>query len=292
MPHYLRLLTLSLLLALLGACASNSNQAQRSEKEYYETAQKSLRTGNFSKAAESLETLESHYPVGIYTEQAQLELIYAKFRHVDYASASAAADRFIRLHPSHPQVDYAYYMRGLADYEADRDFFMRYLPVEAAWRDLSNVRDAYNGFRELLTRFPDSEYAADARARMMFIRNQLAEAEIHAARFYARKKAYLSCLNRARWVVENYPGAPQTPDALALEVWAYNKLGIKDLAVQQLAVLQANYPAYQSAKELAQDIASNNDRSWLNVVSFGVLGDDGDEPAPAPVKAVPAQPAP
>ncbi len=267
-----------LLASLLAACASHKGPAPvQSEREYYEAAQKGLKSGNFSKATENLEALESHYPVGAYTEQAQLELIYAKFRHVDYAGASAAADRFIRLHPAHPQVDYAYYMRGLADYEADRDFFMRYLPVEPSWRDLSSVRDSYNNFRELVTRFPDSEYTPDARARMIFIRNQMVEAELHVARFYARKKAYLSCLNRARWVEENYPGAPQMADALALQVWAYDKLGIKDLAGQQLALLKANYPHYAKLDKLSDELRDNSNRSFLNIVSFGLLGSDGSE---------------
>ncbi|MDI1302143.1 MAG: outer membrane protein assembly factor BamD [bacterium] len=275
MPHLLRTLTLALLVVLLGACSSNKTKPQLSEKAYYDTAQKSLKAGNFSKATENLEALESHYPVGAYTEQSQLELIYARFRHVDYAGASAAADRFIRLHPTHAQVDYAYYMRGLSDYEADRDFFMRYLPVDPAWRDLSNVRDSFNNFRELVTRFPDSEYTPDARSRMIFIRNQMAESELHVARFYARKKAYLSCLNRTRWIIENYPGAPQTPDALAMQVWAYDKLDLKDLATQQLTLLKTNYPDYDKLKKLERELSDNNNRSWVNIASFGLFGDDG-----------------
>lgn len=280
MPHLLRVLTLALMVVLLGACASSKStpKPQLSEKAYYDAAQKSLKGGNFSKATENLEALESHYPVGAYTEQSQLELIYARFRHVDYAGASAAADRFIRLHPAHPQVDYAYYMRGLSDYEADRDFFMRYLPVEPSSRDLSNVRDSFNNFRELVTRFPDSEYSADARARMIFIRNQMAESEMHVARFYARKKAYLSCVNRTRWIIENYPGAPQTPDALALQAWAYGKLDLKDLAEQQRLLLQTNYPDYDKLKKLERELSDNNNRSWINIASFGLFGKDGSAP--------------
>lgn len=275
MSRFLRLLPLILLATLVAACSSNKVKPQLAEKEYYEQAQKSLKAGNFSKATDSLEALESHYPVGIYTEQAQLELIYAKFRHVDYAGASAAADRFIRLHPGNPQVDYAYYMRGLSDYEADRDFFTRYLPVEGSWRDLSNVRDAYSDFRELVTRFPNSEYTPDARARMIFIRNQMVESELHVARFYARKKAYVSCLNRTRWIIENYPGAPQTPDVLALQIWAYDKLGLKDLGEGQLALLKSNFPNYAGLDKLNRELNHNSSRSMLNIVSFGLLGSDG-----------------
>lgn len=278
MPQLFRVLILSVMVVLLGACSSSKIKPLLSEKAYYEAAQKSLKAGNFAKATENLEALESHYPVGAYTDQSQLELIYARFRHADLAGASAAADRFIRLHPTHPQVDYAYYMRGLSDYEADRDLFMRFLPVESAWRDLSNVRDSYNTFRELITRFPNSEYSNDARGRMIFIRNQMAEAEMHVARFYARKKAYVSCLNRTRWLIENYPGAPQTPDALALQTWAYGKLGIKDLSEQQLALLKTNYPDYDKLKKLERELSDNSNRSWINIASFGLFGDNGITP--------------
>lgn len=274
MSRLCSVLSFTLLALLLGACATKQPKVL-SERQYYEEAQKSFKSGNFPRAADHLEALESHYPVGTYTEQAQLELIFAKFRHIDYAGASAAADRFIRLHPNHPQVDYAYYLRGLADFEADRDFLSRYLPVPGAARDQNNMRDAYNDFLELLTRFPNSEYAPDARARMIFIRNQFAEAEMHVARFYAKKKAYVSCLNRARAVIENFPGAPQTPDALALQVWAYERLDIKDLAQQQLALLKANFPDYKGLDTLAADLADNSGRSWLNIATFGLLGDDG-----------------
>lgn len=272
-----RLFVMSILIALASGCASSAKTPARmkTEKAYYQEAQKNMTAGNFSKAVSSLEQLESHYPVGTYTEQAQLELIYARFRHVDYAGASAAADRFIRLHPNHPQADYAYYMKGLSDYEADRDFFTRYLPVEAAWRDLNTMRDAFNNFRDLVTRFPESEFAPDARARMVFIRNQLAESELHVARFYARKKAYVSAVSRARWVAENYSGSPQVADAIALQIWAYEKLGMKELSEQQLALLKTNFPQYARLDRVTQMVAGNEDRSWLNILTFGLLGDAG-----------------
>lgn len=251
------------------------------EKDYYEAAQKSMTSGNFMSASEHLESLESHYPVGRYTEQAQLELIYSKFRHSDHAGAAAAADRFIRLHPSHAQIDYALYLKGLAAYEGDRDIFFRFLNINTATRDLSSSREAFQGFTELLRRYPDSQYAQDARARMLHIRNQMADQELHSARFYAKRKAYVSCLNRTRWIIENYPGTPAIPDALALQVWAYGKLQMKDLAEQELALLRSNYPNHKSIDALGQltlDIGTNNeDRSWLNILTFGLIGDSGGQ---------------
>ena len=278
MTRTLRLTSL-LLVALLAACSSSPKKSQMTEKDYYEAAQKSMRSGNFMTASEHLESLESHYPVGRYTEQAQLELIYARFRHADHAGASAAADRFIRLHPNHPQLDYAMYMKGLAAYEGDRDVFFRFLDINTATRDLSSSREAFQDFSELLQRFPDSQYAQDAQARMIHIRNLMAEQELHAARYYAKRKAYVSCLNRTRWVIENYPGTPAVADALALQVWAYGKLGIKDLAEQQLALLRSNFPEHKGIDELGEltlDIgAGNEDRSWLNILTFGLFGSNG-----------------
>lgn len=278
MTRTLRLTSL-LLVALLAACSSSPKKSQMTEKDYYEAAQKSMRSGNFMTASEHLESLESHYPVGRYTEQAQLELIYARFRHADHAGASAAADRFIRLHPNHPQLDYAMYMKGLAAYEGDRDVFFRFLDINTATRDLSSSREAFQDFSELLQRFPDSQYAQDAQARMIHIRNLMAEQELHAARYYAKRKAYVSCLNRTRWVIENYPGTPAIADALALQVWAYGKLGIKDLAEQQLALLRSNFPEHKGIDELGQltlDIgAGNENRSWLNILTFGLFGSNG-----------------
>lgn len=268
----LRLLVL-LCLALLAGCASSGKKGPMTEKDYYEAAQKSLRAGNFQTAAEHLEALESHYPVGQYTEQAQLDLIYARFRHMDFPGASAAADRFLRLHPGHPQSDYAQYMKGLAAYEGDRDVFTRYLPVNPAHRDLSSGREAFREFTLLLERYPDSEYVQDARARMRHLRNQMAESELHVARYYAKRRAWVSALNRTRWIIENYPGAPAVADALALQVYAYDQLGIKDLAEQQLALLRQNYPTHQGLAALTRELAEQNDqRSWLNILSFGLLG--------------------
>lgn len=267
-----RLLVL-LCMALLAGCASSGKKGPMTEKDYYEAAQRSLRAGNFQTASEHLEALESHYPVGQYTEQAQLDLIYARFRHLDHAGASAAADRFLRLHPGHPQSDYAQYMKGLAAYEADRDVFTRYLPVNPAHRDLSAGREAFREFALLLERYPQSSYAQDARARMRYLRNQMAESELHVARYYAKRRAWVSSLNRSRWVLENYPGAPSVPDALALQVYAYDQLGMTDLAAQQLALLRQNYPQHPGIDALAQELgAQNENRSWLNIFSFGLLG--------------------
>lgn len=268
----------------LAACSSSPSKTPagvKSEHEYYQSAQKSMKAGNFSSAVEHLESLESNYPVGRYTEQAQLELIYARYRHGNFGGAASAADRFIRLYPAHPQVDYAYYLRGLANAQSEGDMFSRLLPTNNSHRDLSPAREAFANFRDFVARFPNSPYAADARQRMVHIRNQLAESEMHSARYYVRRGATVAALNRARWVFDNYQGAPVVPEALATIVWAQNKLNMKDLADANLAVLKANYPDYVKYDRKGNfkiDVGSQNERrSRLNMATFGLIGSDGSD---------------
>ena len=265
---------MALTLALTTACSTTPDKnATLSEKAYYEAAQKSLSYGNFDTASKHLEDLESHYPVGAYTEQAKLDLMYARYKHLDYLGAVSAAERFIRLYPLNAQLDYAYYIRALANFEMDKDTFLRFIPINSAHRDLNNSRQAFDNFKELVTRFPNSAYAPDARQRMIFIRNQLAENELHAGRYYLKRKTYISALNRARWVVENYPETPQSAEALAIVVYCYQKLSINDLAEQNMAILQKNYPQYIDAKGniKIEFGGQNEDRSWLNMLSFNLF---------------------
>ncbi|MCB1674346.1 MAG: outer membrane protein assembly factor BamD [Moraxellaceae bacterium] len=265
---------LALTIALTTACSTSPDKnATLSEKAYYEAAQKALNYGNFDTASKHLEDLESHYPVGAYTEQAKLDLMYARYKHLDYLGAVSAAERFIRLYPLNTQLDYAYYIRALANFEMDKDSFLRFIPINGAHRDLNNSRQAFDNFKELVTRFPNSAYAPDARQRMIYIRNQLAENELHAGRYYLKRKTYISALNRARWVMENYAETPQSAEALAIATYCYQKLGISDLAEQNMAVLQKNYPQYIDAKGniKIEFGGQNEDRSWLNMLSFNLF---------------------
>lgn len=270
---------------IIAACSTNPNKdVALSEKAYYDAAQKSLSYGNFDTASKHLEDLESHYPVGLYTEQAKLDLIYARYKHLDYAGSISAAERFIRLYPLNTQLDYAYYIRALANFDMDRDAFLRFIPIDASHRDLSNSRAAFDYFKELITRFPNSAYAPDASQRMIFIRNQLAENELHAGRYYLKRKTYVSALNRARWVMENYPETPQSAEALAIAVYCYQQLGINDLAEQNYAILQKTYPSYIDKQgRVKVDLgAQNENRSWLNAATFNLVGSKNTQPTPAP----------
>lgn len=235
-------LSRTLLLAaplLLAACASKP-VGMKSEADYYAEANDALKRGNFNTAVQLFEALESQYPVGIYTKQAQLEVIYGKLRQADYLGAIAAADRYIRLHPGSERLDYVLYLRGLANYNIDQDTLLKRLPINLAHRDMGQTKVAFDDFRQLLTRYPASPYAADARQRMIYLRNQLAEAEMHVARYYETRGASVAALNRARWVVENYSESTAVPEALRMMVKHYRALGMKDLADQAERLLKAN----------------------------------------------------
>jgi len=240
-----------LLLALplaLTACAVTPKVTVKSEAQYYQEANASLKSGNYTGAVTAYEALESQYPVGNYTEQAQLEVIYGKLMQADYSAAIAAADRYLRLHPESARLDYVLYLRGIANYNADQDGLLKRLPIDMAHRDLGQAKIAFDDFRQLLSRYPDSPYVADARQRMIYLRNQLAEAELHVARYYQIRGALVAVINRARWVVENYPESSAVPEALKLLADNYQKLGMTDLATQTRELLAANAPAQSSTR--------------------------------------------
>lgn len=255
---------------------------ESTEQALYRSAQSSLRSGNYTAAITKLEALETRFPFGSYGEQAQLELIYAHFMAYDQESAIRAADRFIRLHPQHTNVDYAYYLRGLAQFESGRGYIDRIGTAEVARRDMTSVEAAFADFNQLVVRYPASSYAPDARQRMIYLRNLLAEAELAIADFYMRRGGFVAAANRARYVVENFPGAPATPDALVIIIEANHRLGLTDSANDALRVLAVNYPDHTGFDDqgnfLLEEVVRNRDRSWINILTFGLL----DRPTPPP----------
>ncbi|CAO1659652.1 outer membrane protein assembly factor BamD [Salinicola sp. NYA28a] len=229
--------------ALLAGCASNEPAPDLQEQqELYQQAQSSLDAGRYSTAVTQLEALDTRFPFGRYAEQAQLELIYAYYEVEDWEKTRAAASRFIRLHPDHPQVDYAYYMRGLGAYQAGRFSLESLELIDISKRDLGASRDAYVDFGELVRRFPDSAYAPDARQRIIYLRNVMARHELQVADFYLRKGAYVAAVERGRWVIEHYPKAEATRDALAVMVEGYLGLNMRDRAQTVLQTLIENDP--------------------------------------------------
>ena len=277
-------LLLSLLLLVSGCSWFGGDDdeliADSGEQQMYREAQRHLKNENFSLAVRSLQGLESRYPFGQYAEQAQLELIYAHYSAYEFAAANEAADRFIRLHPRHPSVDYAYYMKGLAAYDIEPGFFSRFIPSDDTKRDVSHIQTAFAEFAQLLARFPDSAYAPDARQRMVHMRNMLARNEIHVANYYFRRGAYMAALNRGKYVVEHMQQTPSVADGLAIMGQAYLLLGLNDLAEDSIAVLCENYPDHPNLMSGCEfDSVYTMDglqRSWINQATLGLF----DPPKP------------
>lgn len=267
-------LTLATALLLLGACASTPDP-ELTEKEYYDEAKAAIDANNFSLATKNLEALETRYPFGRYAEQAQLDLIYARYNNIDLEGARAAADRFIRLHPQSPHVDYAYYIRGIASYNMDIGLATQYFPaVDITSRDPGEMRKAFDDFSQLLTRYPDSNYAADAEQRMIEIRNRLSEYELHAARYYLKREAYISAANRASHIVKSYPNTSAVEPALTIMVETYRLLGMDSQADDALAVLAANFPdsdSFDNDMKFKPSEIQKQQRSLLGVVTFGLF---------------------
>ena len=221
-------------------------------KQFQTEAKKAMEAENYRKAIELYEKLESRYPFGEHAAQMQLDIAYAYFKNDEPDAAIAAADRFIKIHPRNPSVDYAYYLKGLVNYNRSIGFIERYLPTDISQRDPGNARQAYSIFEELLRRFPISKYAPDAKQRMIALRNNLAMYEIHVARFYLRRRAYIAAANRASNVIEQYQRTPAVPYALQIMQEAYTKLGMDNLAGDAERVYAQNYPDGPPATEFKQ----------------------------------------
>jgi len=270
-------------LALYG-CSSNDELPDiaddAGEQQIYDEAQGYLQGDNYDLAVKSYQALEARYPFGKYAEQAQLEIIYAHYNAYEHEAAVEAADRFIRLHPQHPNVDYAYYMKGLAAYSSNDDLLDRFLPTDPSKRDTNHAREAFAEFSQLVSRFPDSPYAADAKARMVSLRNLMAQHEINVANYYLKRGAYLAAVNRGRFVVENFQRTPAVADGLAIMAQGYILLGMDDLANESIKVLAANYPDYPAFDDNGQFESGYSSEgaasSWVNTLSFGVF----DPPQP------------
>lgn len=245
------------------------------EAELYDRAVSAMDSGQSRTAVQYLQALEAQFPFGDYAEQAQLELIYAHYRSFNHDAAMAAADRFIRLHPEHPNVDYAYYMRGLITFTQETSFIGQFLPLDITTRDPGSARESFAHFSELLVRYPNSTYGPDARKRLVYLRNMLARHEINVANYYFKRGAYLAATNRGKFVVENFQGSPAVPDGLAVMAQGYTLLGYDDLASNAVRVLALNYPEHPaldaSGNFRYQDIEEGIQRSWLNRISMGMF---------------------
>ena len=249
-----------------------ATKAEKSEQGYYQAASDNIKKDNYAKAISQLTDLRTFYPVGDYSEQALLDLMYAQYQHGDYLDAIASVDRFIQSYPSNPQVDYAYYVRGISNMQAASTGVMKYTKLNPAHRDMGYSRLAFNDFQQLVTRFPNSAYAPDAALRMRFIYNQLAESEMEAARWYIKRQAYVAAANRAKWVFQYFPQSEAIPESIATLAYSYDKLGMTDTANQYKQLLRINYPGLIDAGGNVQLANTRTGSDWLNKATLGVLG--------------------
>jgi outer membrane protein assembly factor BamD len=229
----------------LGGCRKDRNSIDAySADELYTKAKTSLDSGNYDRAIGMYKALQTRYPFGRYTEQSMLDISYAYFKRGVVEEALSTLDRFIRTYPAHPSVDYAYYLKGLVNYEQNLGFLEKMMPSRVADRDQSRAEESFQDFAELLRRFPDSRYVPDARQRMVFLRNNLAAYEVIVAEYYLRREAYIAAANRARYCLEIYPNTPSTPEALVALHKAYTELELPELAQGSWDVLAMNYPGH------------------------------------------------
>ncbi|HVP09131.1 MAG TPA: outer membrane protein assembly factor BamD [Burkholderiales bacterium] len=213
-----------------------------SAQKLYSEAKDAMADKSWERAIKYLEKLEARYPYGRYAQQAQIDIAYAYYKNNDRAQAIAACDRFIKLYPNHPNVDYAYYLKGLVNFNENQGIMSLIDTPDMTERDPKGTREAFDAFKELVTRFPDSKYSEDARARMRYLVNALAMNEVHVARYYMKRGAYVAAANRAQYAVKNYPNAPATEEAVFIMVKAYDAMGMTDLRDASDRVMRKNFP--------------------------------------------------
>ena len=235
-------LSLALVLLLAGCAKDKNGTADATADELYQKAKSSLDAEAWDRAIVLYKTLQTRYPFGRYTEQSMLDLSYAYYKRFAADEALSTLDRFIRTYPTHPSVDYAYYLKGLVNYSQNLGFLEKVMPKRVHDRDQSRAQEAFLDFNELIRRFPDSRYIPDARQRMVFLRNNLAAYEMVVAEYYLRREAYIAAANRARFTLEVYPNTPSIPEALAVMHKAYTELELPELAQDSWDVLALNYP--------------------------------------------------
>ena len=263
-----------LALLILHACSSNEEipDERLIEKELYDQAQARLKNESYSTAIMSLEALESRFPFGRYAEQAQAELIYAYYMNSQFEASQSAAERFINLHPRHSHTGYAYYMKGLAAFTDDSGLFSRYFQSDLEKREIVMAQTSFDELSDFISRYPQSNYVSHAKQRMIYLKNLLAKHEMYVADFYMQRGAYLAAVGRSKYVIEHLPNTPQTPYALSILVEAYDLLGYAELKKRNLEILTLNYPDFNFKEN-----ESIKNRSWANVITFGLLGEEDIE---------------
>jgi outer membrane protein assembly factor BamD len=252
----------ALLLAVaLGGCGlfGDKKDARKdwTAAEWYKAAKEEFDNHNWEAAAKLYEQLESKFPFGRFAQQAQIEIAYCYYKQSESAQAITALDKFIKLHPNHPNLDYALYLKALVNFKEDLGPFARVIKQDLADRDPKAARESFEGFKELVSRFPESRYADDARERMAYLIEALARNEINVARYYLARGAYLAAVNRSQEALVRFPTSPIQKDALDIMVEAYDRMGMSELRDDTRKVLAKNFPADRMARE-----GQNRSGSW------------------------------
>ncbi len=247
----------------LAACGTPTTKYDEtvgwSAQKIYAEAREEMRGGAWERAIKLLETLEAKYPFGRYAQQAQIDIAYSYWKSSDLASALAACDRFAKLYPNHSHIDYVLYLKGLINFNEDLGIMARFSRQDPTERDNRAARDAFDSFKQLAARYPDSKYADDARLRMRYLVNSLAQYELHVARYYVRRGALLAAANRAQFAITSYPNTPAQEEALYIMFKAYDSMGLSDLRDDAKRVLDKNFPNSQIVKN---DGALTKDPWW------------------------------
>jgi outer membrane protein assembly factor BamD len=238
----LLLVVIGLSVLAVGCRSHRTDEAKSGPEVIYARAQKAMKSSSYAEAIKQLEALQSRFPFSEPARQSQLDLIYAYYKNREVEPAIDAADTFIRENPTNPRVDYAYYMKGLVYFERQSNWLERRFNVDLSQRPPVNARKSFEAFQQLLEKFPHSQYVGDSRQRMIFLRNRLADFELHVALYYMRRGAYVGAINRAKYCVENYDGAPAAKGSLKVLVDAYRDLHMTDLAADAEKVYAANFP--------------------------------------------------
>ena len=241
--------------------ADNDETKGWSAAKLYAEAKQSLSDRNYDQAIKYYQKLEARYPYGRFAQQAQIEIAYAHFKEGEPALAVAAADRFIKLHPNHPNVDYVYYLKGLANFNEDLGVMGLVGGQDMTERDPKAAAESFEAFKELVNRYPDSKYTPDAVLRMKYLVNSLAAHEVHVARYYYRRGAHVAAVNRVQYALKTYPQAPANEEGLVILVKAYDALGMTDLRDDAERVLKTNFPTTKYMRELGD----RSDVRWWQI---------------------------
>ena len=238
----------------LSGCGNKTKELIGNADKLYDAAKRASDNANYRDAIVYYEQLEARFPFSNPARQGQLDLMYAYYKNREPESAIDQADQFIRENPAHPRVDYAYYIKGLVQFERNPNFLERWFNADLSQRPPIDARKSFQAFQTLLQRFPNSEYAEDSRQRMIFLRNRLANYEVYVAEYYLKRGAYVGAINRCKFTIENYDGSPQIRRALEIMASSYTALGMQDLATESQKVLKENFAG--------ADRQQVRDKSW------------------------------